>query len=341
MALRLIELIIPDARRAQVREALDDVSTLGVWSQPLDDDEVRLSVLVETTKSESVLDLLERRLAWTEGFRIVLLPVEGTLPRRPEPEGDAKAKDAGDGKSPGPSLPQRISRTELLDDLATGVKTSKVYFAFVLLSTVVAAVGLIRSDTAIVIGAMVIAPLLTPNMALALATTLGDLSLARKALTTTSLGVLTAFVFSLLLGVLVPFDPAMEAIQSRTSVSLADIAVALAAGSAGALAFTSGVPAGLVGVMVAVALLPPLVVTGLLLGAGDYGTAVGALLLVTTNVVCVNLTGVLTFWVQGIRPRTWWEADKARKARNIALALWGTLLVALTVLVAVSQSRGS
>lgn len=94
-------------------------------------------------------------------------------------------------------------------------------------------------------------------------------------------------------------------------MGLGDIALALAAGSAGALAFTTGVPAVVVGVMVAVALLPPLVVTGLLAGSGHFDRAVSAFILVTANVTCLNLAAVGTFLMQKVRPRTWWEAERA------------------------------
>ncbi|MHC4493145.1 MAG: TIGR00341 family protein, partial [Planctomycetota bacterium] len=110
-----------------------------------------------------MLDVLERQFTGTEGFRVILLPVEATIPRPPEPEPE-----------PEPPPRSRVGREELLDDLASGTRITTVYLALVVLSTIVAAVGLMRDNVAVVIGAMVIAPLLTPNVALALATALGD-----------------------------------------------------------------------------------------------------------------------------------------------------------------------
>ncbi|MGC1951284.1 MAG: DUF389 domain-containing protein, partial [Gammaproteobacteria bacterium] len=102
-----------------------------------------------------------------------------------------------------------------------------------------------------------------------------------------------------------------------------------ASGCAGALAFTTGVSATLIGVMVAVALLPPLVTFGLLLGGGHSALAMGALSLFLMNLICVNLAGVMTFLVQGIRPAIWWEKDRAVKATRLAILLWVALLAAL------------
>ena len=85
--------------------------------------------------------------------------------------------------------------------------------------------------------------------------------------------------------------------------------------------------------MVAVALLPPTVVFGLTLGAGEGSLAYGAGMLLATNLICVNLAGVVTFVLQGVRPLTWWEADRAKRSTRVALAIWVTLLAALVVLI--------
>jgi uncharacterized membrane protein len=113
------------------------------------------------------------------------------------------------------------------------------------------------------------------------------------------------------------------------------ITVTVSKSDAAALAFTSGVSALLVGVMVAVALLPPLVVAGLLTGRADWDGASGAALLLATNAISVILAAMFVFAWRGVRPRTWWEKEKARRyfRRSVAggvaltLALLGLLLV--------------
>jgi uncharacterized hydrophobic protein (TIGR00341 family) len=201
--------------------------------------------------------------------------------------------------------------------------------AMAVLSTVVATIGLDYNSVAIIIGAMVIAPLLGPNVAMALGTTLGDLLLLRRAVLTALAGIATTMALSVAIGVLLQVSPTTPEIASRSGVGVGDIVVALASGCAGALAFTTGVSATLIGVMVAVALLPPLVTFGLLLGGGHPDLALGALSLFLVNLICVNLAGVATFLVQGIHPKSWWEKDRAAKATRIAAALWIILLAAL------------
>jgi uncharacterized hydrophobic protein (TIGR00341 family) len=114
---------------------------------------------------------------------------------------------------------------------------------------------------------------------------------------------------------------------------VAHIFLALASGSAGALSFTTGISTALIGVMIAVALLPPLVALGLLIGSGYYPQAFEALLLVLINVICINLAGVTTFWAQGIHPRKWWKEDRAKKATRIAVLIWFVLLTALASII--------
>jgi uncharacterized hydrophobic protein (TIGR00341 family) len=224
---------------------------------------------------------------------------------------------------------QRISREELYQDIAQGAQLSRVYLLTVVLSTLVAAVGLLRGDVAVIIGAMVIAPLLGPNVALALASALGDLKLAGRSIQTLLAGMATALLLSLLVGVLVAVDPQAPEIAARTEIAESHVVLALAAGSAGALSFTTGIPAAVIGVMVAVALLPPLVVVGLLLGGGAPDLALNAFILFTINIVCINLSGVVTFLAQKIRPRTWWESEQAGHATRIAVSLWVVTLALL------------
>lgn len=325
MALRLIEMVVQEKDGEEVRGLLKDHKVLEHRNLRLPDGEVLVRILLEAEQSEAVLDLLGERYAGKEGNRVVILAVEATLPRdEPEPI------DSAEPSGPEEKSPERIGREELYEDIKDAARCSRVYLTMVVLSTIVAAVGLYYNSVAIIIGAMVIAPLLGPNVALSLSTALGDLALLRHALLTALAGIATTMVLSVIIGVLLNVDPATPEVASRNAVGMGDIAVALASGAAGALAFTTGVSATLIGVMVAVALLPPLVVFGLLLGGGYPAMATGALSLFLMNLICVNLAGVTTFMVQGIRPTTWWEKDRASKAMRIGIGLWVTLLAALS-----------
>ena len=329
MALRLIEVVVPDEQCEELRESFSEHRVIHVWETSAADGLVTLRVLLDAEHVEGVSDLMADRLDLREDFRLFVLPVEATLPRAEDAEEDESPDDEQENDQEKQPLPERISREELYEDLVNASRLTVVYLVMVGLSTLVAAVGLVRDDVAIIIGAMVIAPLLGPNIALSLACALGDLALARRSLKAIGAGLAVAGAASLAIGTLLTVDPGIPAIASRTSPDLADVAIALAAGVAGSLAFTSGVPAVVVGVMVAVALLPPLVAAGLLIAAGEPAAATGATMLLLANVACVNLAAVATFLVQKVRPRRWWEADRARKATWVAALTWIVMLLIL------------
>lgn len=328
MALRMIEMVLPQKKGEDLRALLKDRKMLEHRQLCLGDGEVLVRLLMDAEQSEAVLDLLEQRYTGEASVRVVILPVEATLPRA-EPVVTPEKPVTDDSTVPEEKKPERISREELYEDIKDAARCSHVYLAMAALATVVASVGLAYDSVTVIIGAMVVAPLLGPNMALALGTALGDLPLVKRAFLTGLAGIATAAVLSVIIGALVRVDPALKEVASRTSVGLGDVAVALASGCAGALAFTSGVSATLIGVMVAVALLPPLVACGLLLGGGHPALALGAFSLFLMNLICINLAGVTTFIVQGIRPVTWFEKGRATRATRVAIGMWGVLLAAL------------
>ncbi len=328
MPLRLIEMVLREKDGAELRELLKEHTVLEHRQIRLPDGEVLVRILLDAERNEAVLDLLEERYTGEEGNRAVILAVEATLPRAEAEPAATPGQQATEEKLPG-----RIGRQELYEDIKDAARLSPVFLAMVVLSTLVASIGLYYNSVAIIIGAMVIAPLLGPNMALALGTALGDLPMLRHAAVTALAGIASAMALSLIFGALLKVDPATPEVASRDMAGIGDIVVALASGCAGALAFTTGVSATLIGVMVAVAILPPLVTFGLLLGGGHPALAMGALSLFLMNVICVNLAGVTTFVAQGIRPARWWEKDRAAKATRIAIGMWAALLAVLLGLI--------
>lgn len=333
MPLRLMEVTIPENNNQELRKVIENESTIEYWQEESIESGLRVKMILSVEQTEKVLDLLEQKYSNIQGFRVVLLPVEATLPRIEENNEEKGTKENGNKEN----NDLRISREELHTDIVDSTKVTNTYIAMVVLSAVVASVGLLQNNVAIVIGAMVIAPLLGPNVALALATTLGDSELGFNALKTSLTGVFIALGLSILIGYFFSVDPGISQISSRVNVGLSDIVLALASGAAGVLAFTSGASIALIGVMVAVALMPPLITFGLLIGSGNFPEATGALLLLITNIICVNLAGVTTFLVQGIRPRKWWEASKAKKASRLAITLWAILLAILVAVILISR----
>lgn len=339
MALRFMQIFIPDSEPAIPDDLLEGREVLGRWRDSETNHTV-LHLLIPAEETEPVMDAFEKQYADTAGFHVVLFPVEATLPRPPaDPKKEEQPTEQQERQTKNGNV--RISREELYSEVSDTLGVTRIFIILTILSTIVAAVGLMRNDVAVIIGAMVIAPLLGPNVAMSLATTLGDTDLLRRALKTNLVGVASALAFAVLVGFLFHVNPETPAIASRTGLKVGDILLALAAGAAGTLAFTHGIVGAVIGVMVAVALVPPLVVCGLLFGGGYPSLAGGALLLTAANVICINLAGVVTFFLQGVRPRNWWEAEHAKSRTFKAMLLWTVLLAVLLAILWFTQVGGA
>ena len=253
--------------------------------------------------------------------------MEAALPRREEKE--SEKEDKIDSVT--------TSREELYNNVEKNARLDNNFLLLVFLSTIVVAIGLLEDNVAVVIGAMVIAPLLGPNIALALGTALGDRSLMWESLKTTLAGLTLALGLSVVIGMLWPLNFESRELLARTDVGLDSAALAFASGAAAVLSLTTGLPSVLVGVMVAVALLPPTATLGLMLGAGNWELATGAGLLLAVNIVCVNLAAKVSFLFRGIKPRTWLEKQKARQSMAIYIIIWILSLAILLVAIYLRQ----
>lgn len=280
-----------------------------------------MRLLVSDEKAQTILDALQNALAAQPNLHIMLIPVDAALPRPPETE-EKKGKDK-----------TTSTREALYDSIEKNTRLDMNYMVLVMLSTIVAAIGLIENNIAVVIGAMVIAPLLGPNLALALGTSLGDGPLIWKALQANFAGLMAAVALSIAIGLVSPVALDSPELLSRTNVGLDSVALALASGAAAVLSITTGLPSVLVGVMVAVALLPPAAALGLMLASGQFTLATGAGLLLAVNIVCLNLSAKLVFLLRGVGPRTWWEKEKARRATIVYIAIWLVSLIILLIAV--------
>lgn len=134
------------------------------------------------------------------------------------------------------------------------------------------------------------------------------------------------------LGAFFPVDDPGPEMMNRTHAGMSSATLALASGAAAALSLTTGLSSVLVGVMVAVALLPPAAVLGIFVGQGNWNLALGAGILLGINVVCVDIAGNVVFWLKGIRPRNPEHKARARRALTLSLLGWTVALAALFLL---------
>lgn len=319
--MKLIEVIADEGSVQTVAAIAEKYKARDFRAGLKDKDDLQpMRLVVTDDKVQEVLDALQGVLGAQSYAKLLVYPIDISLPKQTEEqqEKEAKATQARE------SLYKEVQKNSRLD---------VNYLVLVMLSTIVAAIGLIENNVAVVIGAMVIAPLLGPNLAFGLGTALGDLSLMKNSLKTLFAGVLLAVSISVIMGIVWPFPLTSPELISRTDAGLDSIALAFASGAAAALSLSTGLPSVLVGVMVAVALLPPAATFGLMLGHARPDLAAGAALLLAVNVVSVNLACKLVFLIKGIRPRTWWEKEKASKAMRRYIFVWVVTLALLGLVI--------
>lgn len=184
------------------------------------------------------------------------------------------------------------------------------YFVLVLLSCTIATLGLLIDSAATIIGAMLVAPLMSPILGLGLASIRGDTVLLSNAARALARGAVLAILLSATITWLnsqLPFINLQELpaeVLARTRPSPIDLGVALAGGLAATFALVQpNLSAALPGVAIATALMPPLCVIGVGLALGDWEVAAGATLLFITNAVTIAAAAIALFFAMGFSPR--------------------------------------
>lgn len=221
-------------------------------------------------------------------------------------------------------------RTEVYVRIRRGARPNTDYYVLIGLSALIAALGLLLSSPAVVIGAMLVAPLMSPMIGAGLAIVLGNPRFLRLSTGAILKGVLLAIVLATITGFLQPNQPLTPEILSRTQPTLLDLGVALFAGLAGAYALShSEAAAALPGVAISAALVPPLGAVGIALATGNVRESLGALLLFTTNLVTIIAAAVFIFVILGFRPSQAQKEQRAIQQRSVRVALM--LLALITV----------
>ena len=223
----------------------------------------------------------------------------------------------------------RTEQDEIVRQSARNARLNIDYIALILVSATIATFGLLLNSSAVIIGAMLVAPLISPLIALSTGVTVGRVRVAGRALVVLGVGVLLSLLVAWLAGSLLPSLPTDEML-SRGRPTVLDAIVALASGTIGAYATArKDIPAALAGVAIAAALMPPLCVVGLGFALGETALATGALLLFLTNIICIIFSGVLVFIYLGMTLRRY--DDVTLRAQLVAVAL--LIIVAIPVAV--------
>ncbi|EKE74269.1 TIGR00341 family protein [Celeribacter baekdonensis] len=324
MADRLVQLVISKQDFEDVSDCLADMSSRDWWQVPCGSEDGRITVFIALHKADAqeVVDRLAETLDGRTGWRLYALATESSLPENTdedEQERIAQKETAA-------------TREDIYADIRADAALTKDYLIMSALATCVAAIGLRSGQVAVVIGAMVIAPLLGPIIAFAFGTALGNLALLKLSARSLGAGILVSVLVGAVIGQMFPPSQDTGLLDYSGVLSLQTVILPLASGAAAALMVASGSTSALIGVMVAAALLPPLAGFGLLIGGQNWDMAVRALASVAVNIVAINLAAQVVFVLKGIRPRRWKSKAHATSVRvSLAISVGLVLLVTLAL----------
>ena len=221
---------------------------------------------------------------------------------------------------------EAADRIDLFDRLQVGARWNVDFMMMICLSTAIASLGLIQNSTAVVIGAMVVAPLMTPLIGAGLALVQGNTMFFRDSIKAMGFGIGAALLISLCLGFLVPMEQLTPELLARGAPTIIDLGVAFLSGAAAAYAVARPSLLGaLAGVAIAAALVPPLATVGISLAEGAWKVSEGAAILFATNLVAIILGAAFIYRRLGI------QGSRLRKG----LPLWGRRTVLFLSLLAV------
>jgi uncharacterized hydrophobic protein (TIGR00271 family) len=242
---------------------------------------------------------------------------------------------------------------EAQESITSNAQLSFEYILFIVLSAVVATLGLITNSAPVIIGAMVLAPLMSPVLGISLGVVRGEFPLLARGLKTLTVGLIIGFFIAAISAWIIPEFLLTAEIKGRTNPTLYDLFIGMAAGAGGAMGQARRSVAGVLpGAAIAVSLMPPLCVTGiafaLQLGAAPLTEAsalsmmYGSALLWIANLAAINLAAISVFVMLGFRKlRQHEEARHFRRSFTFSAVLVGLLVFPLVAFLqkTVEQTR--
>ena len=216
---------------------------------------------------------------------------------------------------------EREDRISLVERVQNASQWNVDFIALICLSTAIATLGLMQNSTAVVIGAMLVAPLMTPLIGCGLAVVQGNGFLMRSASKSVLLGFLVALLLAMLMGTIVPHAGLTSEMLSRGKPNALDLAVALISGIAAAYATARpNLLGALPGVAIAAALVPPIATSGVALAHGDFVTSAGAAMLFFTNIIAIVLGAAAALFAVGMQAQHL-HAKEKRWTRHAIMGL--------------------
>jgi len=246
------------------------------------------------TKVAGVLEVLNEIGVGTIFGIIDVLDLDVTIPELKEEESDVTDE-----------IKSRVSVEEIESTLKEGMQLNLNYYIFIIIAAFIAGTGLILNSTAIIIGAMIISPLMGPILGVSYGMISKNYLLVKKGILGQILGILIAIGIGIVLAslaFLIYGSPSLTyEMQNRNFPTIFDLIVSIGAGLAVGFAITGRIQSSLVGIAIAVSLMPPAVNVGITLIYGNVLLSFGSFILLMSNIIAINLTALMVFKIKKIK----------------------------------------
>lgn len=313
--MRQLQVTVPEKFRDKAEEILEQHSS-DITSSKVEKDDRKAVEFTVSSESEDIDELTEELKSIEDlesgELSIRVLEQESLIEKGQKTKGGSS----------------RLSQEELYSKAQESAEFTNPQWGLIAVSAAIAAYGLALDNIIVVIGAMMLAPLLSPIVSAALSLVVGDRELMKRSFLhggiSLVLGVLIAYLA--VLPFPVGLNPTLELIVSSSVVS---VLLSLLVGTAAALTFTTGLRDQIAGVAVAIALVPPIASVGVGLKMGDLFFAAHAATIAAINVLAVLISGYATFRLLGVAPSSYYREREAEKLKVIVPVAF-LILAALT-----------
>jgi uncharacterized hydrophobic protein (TIGR00271 family) len=299
--MRLIQITIPNVPEDNVERVLnvlqDDLQIKNMIMLKSDFNTL-INIRHRKTFVPEIIDKLNEIGVGRSYGIIDILNLETTIPRfdMAEPAEGKKGKD---------KIAERVSVEEIEKDIIENSEPSFNYFLFIVLSAIIAGIGLLTNSAIILIASMILSPLMGPILGLSFSIITKNTWVLKRSLISQIVGLLMAISAGLLLGMFSRFmiqlpNPTTE-MQIRTFPNLFDIIISICGGLAVGFTVTGQIKSSIVGIAIALSLMPPASNVGLALAYLDFALTMGSLILLISNILIINLCTLLIFKLKKIK----------------------------------------
>lgn len=323
--MKQLQVIVPKKRKEEVEDVLENYSNdiSSTEGEKNDEKTVEFTLTAESEQLDDLTkDLKGLKNLESGDLSIRVIKQESLIRKGQETKGSTSM----------------LSHEEVYSKAQEAAEFNKAQWALVFLSAVIASYGLAADNIAVVIGAMMLAPVISPFVSGSLGLIIGDFKLLRKSLFNALMSVLLVVAASFIASI--PFNIVETSTLTLISEpSLFSVLLSVAVGFAAALTFSTGLRDQIAGVAVAIALVPPLAAAGIGLRISSLTIAVNALSIASLNILAVFLSGSISFFFLRFKPETYYKKKHAEKVRQF-LPVLAVVFLLVSVFVALDASAG-